>query len=373
MQRRVDDRQVARPAAGEVDHGLRGSGRGSRRRAPRPPVPAGDVRDGAHRRDRAARSPRRPAARSGCRRRGRPCSRCPAAGCGSRSPSPRRRSPGRGWRRPAAAWAADGAARSASQPGAGHHLGGVAGEDVGVVAGVVPDHDGVAGLGAVLDGGTPPGRPPRAARRRGSSGWGRRRAHRAGRRCRTRGSRRTGRRARRSSPLSISASSSALRHRVGVLGRPGAGAVEQVGVGVHASEAMARAIVLRRGGGAAPRRAGRHGRPGRRRRGITQTCSMPRAAYASIRRRNASMSSNGSPPARAVRRTSAGSRPTSAQCRRAPRSCAASRRARSRRGCRRRRTARPAAGSCARRCRRSGSRGPPGRSGAGRQTVSASW
>ena len=33
------------------------------------------------------------------------------------------------------------AARSALKPGAGHHLGGVAGEDVGVVAGVVPDHD----------------------------------------------------------------------------------------------------------------------------------------------------------------------------------------------------------------------------------------
>ena len=30
------------------------------------------------------------------------------------------------------------------EPGAGHHLGGVAGEDVGVVAGVVPDHDGAA-------------------------------------------------------------------------------------------------------------------------------------------------------------------------------------------------------------------------------------
>ena len=36
------------------------------------------------------------------------------------------------------------------EPGAGHHLGGVAGEDVGVVAGVVPDHDGRAGRGAVV-------------------------------------------------------------------------------------------------------------------------------------------------------------------------------------------------------------------------------
>ena len=37
-----------------------------------------------------------------------------------------------------------------AQPGAGHHLGGVAGEDVGVVAGVVPDDDGGAGRGAVV-------------------------------------------------------------------------------------------------------------------------------------------------------------------------------------------------------------------------------
>ena len=44
------------------------------------------------------------------------------------------------------------------EPGTDHHLGGVAGEDVGVVAGVVPDHDGVvpssaveAGRGPVVD------------------------------------------------------------------------------------------------------------------------------------------------------------------------------------------------------------------------------
>ena len=83
------------------------------------------------------------------------------AGCGSRSPSRRRRSRARGSRRRAAAWAAAGAARSALQAGAGHHLGGVAGEDVGVVAGVVPDHDGGVAGGAVVAGGTPRGRPRR--------------------------------------------------------------------------------------------------------------------------------------------------------------------------------------------------------------------
>ena len=36
------------------------------------------------------------------------------------------------------------------QPGPGHHLGGVAGEDVGVVPGVVADHHGAAGWRAVV-------------------------------------------------------------------------------------------------------------------------------------------------------------------------------------------------------------------------------
>ena len=116
----VDDVLVERPPA---------AGRGARRRAARPRR--------CRRRDLA----RRPAARSGCRRRGRPCSRCRAAGCGSRSPSrpatqPSSRianaSSGRGQRT---------GQHERAQAGAGHHVGGVAGEDVGVVAGVVADHD----------------------------------------------------------------------------------------------------------------------------------------------------------------------------------------------------------------------------------------
>ena len=58
-----------------------------------PAAAAGHVVDVADRRDPRGDLARRPAARSGCRRRGRPCSRCPAAGCGSRSPSRRPRSP----------------------------------------------------------------------------------------------------------------------------------------------------------------------------------------------------------------------------------------------------------------------------------------
>ena len=77
--------------------------------------------------------------------------------------------------------------------------------------------------------GTPPARPQRAARPPGSSGWGRRRARRAGRRCRTRGCRRSGRRARRVGPSVDQRLELGLGHRVRVLGRPGAGAVEQVG------------------------------------------------------------------------------------------------------------------------------------------------
>ena len=50
------------------------------------------------------------------RRRGRPCSRCPAAGCGWRSPSRRPRSRGGGWRRRAPASAAAGAAAARASP-----------------------------------------------------------------------------------------------------------------------------------------------------------------------------------------------------------------------------------------------------------------
>ena len=80
-------------------------------------------------------------------------------------------------------------------------------------------------------GGTPPGRPRRAARRRGSSGWAAHRARRADRRCRTRASRRTGPRGRPDRPppstSAMIASSSARVCVVGVVLGPGAGPGEQ--------------------------------------------------------------------------------------------------------------------------------------------------
>ena len=84
VQRRVDDVEVARAVAGEARRRCRGSGRRGPRRAPSRRRRAGTSASGADRGDPARRSRRRRAARSGCRRRGRPCSRCPAAGCGSR-------------------------------------------------------------------------------------------------------------------------------------------------------------------------------------------------------------------------------------------------------------------------------------------------
>ena len=91
----------------------------------------------------------------------------------------------RGSRTRAPGWAAGAAARSAVQPGAGHHLAVSRGEDVGVVPGVVPDRRRRPPRVRRVARGTPRGRPPRGSPRRGSSGWARRRARRAGRRCRT--------------------------------------------------------------------------------------------------------------------------------------------------------------------------------------------
>ena len=83
VQRRVDDREVARAVARPGRRRCRGSGRRCPRRRPcRRRRGAG--RRARRRRRSGRRSRCRPAARSGCRRRGRPCSRCPAAGCGWR-------------------------------------------------------------------------------------------------------------------------------------------------------------------------------------------------------------------------------------------------------------------------------------------------
>ena len=82
----------------------------------RPAVAARYVGERADRVDVGGDLSRRPGARSGCRRRGRPCTRCRAAGCGSRSPSRRPRSPARGSRRRAAAWAAAAAAPGRAGP-----------------------------------------------------------------------------------------------------------------------------------------------------------------------------------------------------------------------------------------------------------------
>ncbi len=140
VQRRVDDAEVARTVGRQLGHRvevvvddvLAEHGAGSSRAASSPGGPP---------RRSAGRCRRRSAARSGCRRRGRPCSRCPAGGLWlavtitpATHPSSRiaNASTGRGQR-----------ARHhpRREPGAGHHLGGVAGEDVGVVAGVVADDD----------------------------------------------------------------------------------------------------------------------------------------------------------------------------------------------------------------------------------------
>ena len=65
---------------------------GPRSRAPRTTCRGGGRRRGRRPRSRP-RCPGRPGRRSGCRHRDRPCSRCPAEGCGTRSPSRRRRRP----------------------------------------------------------------------------------------------------------------------------------------------------------------------------------------------------------------------------------------------------------------------------------------
>ena len=147
----------------------------------------------------ARRSRCRRAARSGSRRRGRPCSRCPGAGCGSPSPSPPRRSRARGSHRPAAAWAT---AVAAAAPGTRRPSSprrcrsrtrrSCSGRRSRSPRGCRRE--------SRCRGGTPPGRPPRGAPRRGSSGWGRGRGRRGDRRCRTPACRRTcppGRRRRR--------------------------------------------------------------------------------------------------------------------------------------------------------------------------------
>ena len=83
----VDDASPARGASGGTS-----AATASTYAVERPPRPGscqpssacGTSATAADRRRCARRSRRRRAARSGCRRRGRPCSRCPAAGCGSR-------------------------------------------------------------------------------------------------------------------------------------------------------------------------------------------------------------------------------------------------------------------------------------------------
>ena len=211
VQRGVDDVEVARAVGGERRRRCRVAVDDRPRRAPCRDRRAGRRRPRRPRRC-ARRSRCRQAARSGCRRRGRPCSRCPGAGCGSRSPSRRRRSRARGSRRPAAASAAAAAAAAPENPAPLITSAVSRGEDVGVVAGVVPDHHGLP-AGEPCRGGTPPGRPRRGGRRRGSSGSARRRARRGARRCRTPASRRTGRpgrrRRRRPRPSAMIASSSA--------------------------------------------------------------------------------------------------------------------------------------------------------------------
>ena len=109
-----------------------------------PPAPRGTSATAPDRRDPVRDLGVRRAARSGCRRRGRPCSRCPGAGCGWRSPSRRPTHPSSRIANASSGVGSGRGSTSALRAGAGHHLGGVAGEDVGVVAGVVPDHDGAA-------------------------------------------------------------------------------------------------------------------------------------------------------------------------------------------------------------------------------------
>ena len=144
------------------------------------------------------------------------------------------------------AWAAAGAA-PAREPGAGHHLGGVAREDVGVVAGVVPDHDGVAVGRAVVARGTPRARPRRGSRRRGSSGSGRRPAPRAAPRCRTRGCPRTGRPGRRGPPRRRTrcldeGAELGPGLRVGILGGPRPGPLQQVARIAHSGRLTRRVL-----------------------------------------------------------------------------------------------------------------------------------
>ena len=126
------------------------------------------------------------------------------------------------------------------EPGAGHHLGGVAREDVAVVPGVEADDDGCRRRRRCR-GGTPPARPRRGSPRPGSSGWGRRPS--APRSPAVPNSSVPAKRSARSAaspPASTSAttaSSSARVGRVRVLGGPGAGAVDQgaavLGGGAH--------------------------------------------------------------------------------------------------------------------------------------------
>ena len=87
VQRGVDDAELARrPGLGQGGDGRRGRRPGPRRRGPASRRARGTVGRRRRRRRCAGRSRRRPVARSGCRRRGRPCSRCPAAGCARPSP-----------------------------------------------------------------------------------------------------------------------------------------------------------------------------------------------------------------------------------------------------------------------------------------------
>ena len=127
------------------------------------------------------------------------------------------------------------------EPGAAHHLGGVAGEDVGVVAGVVADDHRAARPRPLLVEVRRQTRPRRGRRRRGSSGSAPRRARRGARRCRTPAV--PAKRSARSSvspPASTSATTALQLGAglgVGIVGDPGASAVEEV------------ADVGRRGGG----------------------------------------------------------------------------------------------------------------------------
>ena len=116
VQRRVDEPEVARTVAGQPGHGVEVAVDDVLVASVRQPPVAGHVGERPDRGDVSRDLAVGRAARSGCRRRGRPCSRCRAAGCGSPSPSRRRRSRARGSRTRAAAWAAAAAARAPAGP-----------------------------------------------------------------------------------------------------------------------------------------------------------------------------------------------------------------------------------------------------------------